>query len=407
MPSSGPPPAGGDYNRAGEVHAFTWTLEIISLIFVVGRMYSRLKLTRNVWWDDWCVCFALILDFVVAIMWSIYAASGYARHLYYLNPAQISNALELNTISRSLCMFSIAIGKISVAFLIERIAGPSDWRKWLLRGISISIFVSAVITFTLFYAQCQPTRALWDKDLIKEGTGNCWNPIPVNTWDLVIASYWAFLDFALAFIPVDIVWKLQLSLRKKLLLTLLLGMGVFAGICAAVKTSKVPITVKAKTDITWKTIELLMWNGIEMNVIIIAACIPTLRPIFLILFKRPGAQNFRASVRERGHSSYYYRTSDSDESKKSTTGSSATNNVYDKRTSRVITGSTEAINNKDSIEGGGVIQVESREVGSSDGKAEEGEWAHANDSDVPMADIGSDRDAVERDCRRFGGNDSV
>ena len=85
-------------------------------------------------------------------------------------------------------MFSIAIGKISVAFLIERIAGPANWRKWLLRGISISIFISAVITFTLFYAQCQPVSAVWDKGTIKDGTGSCWNPIPVNTWDLVIAS---------------------------------------------------------------------------------------------------------------------------------------------------------------------------------------------------------------------------
>lgn len=41
-----------------------------------------------------------------------------------------------------------------------------------------------------------------------------------------MAGYWAFLDFALAFIPVDIVWKLQLSRQKKMLLTLLLGMGV-------------------------------------------------------------------------------------------------------------------------------------------------------------------------------------
>ena len=49
-------------NRAGEVHAFTWTLEIISLAFVVGRMYSRVKLTRNVWWDDWCVCIALVSE---------------------------------------------------------------------------------------------------------------------------------------------------------------------------------------------------------------------------------------------------------------------------------------------------------------------------------------------------------
>lgn len=144
-----------------------------------------------------------------------------------------------------------------------------------------------------------------------------------------------------------------------------------------------------------------------MNVIIIAACIPTLRPIYLILFKRPGAQNFRASVRERGHSSYYYRTSDSEGSKKSTIGPSATNNVYDKRKSRVMTGSTEAINNKDSVEGGGMIHVESREVGSGDRDAEEGEWVHANGSDVPMADVGSDRDVVERDSRRLGGEGLV
>ena len=49
-----------NHNRAGEVHAFTWILEILSLTFVVGRMYSRIKLTRNVWWDDWCVCIALV-----------------------------------------------------------------------------------------------------------------------------------------------------------------------------------------------------------------------------------------------------------------------------------------------------------------------------------------------------------
>lgn len=60
MSSVGPPPPGGDYNRAGNVYAFTWTLAIASLIFVLGRMYSRMKLTRNVGWDDWCVCFALV-----------------------------------------------------------------------------------------------------------------------------------------------------------------------------------------------------------------------------------------------------------------------------------------------------------------------------------------------------------
>ncbi|KAI4096190.1 MAG: hypothetical protein LQ339_007037 [Xanthoria mediterranea] len=294
-----PPPPGGDYNRAAEVYTFTWVMLIISIIFVLGRMYSRSKLTKNVWWDDWCICAALLVDLAVSIIWTVYAGKGYARHMYYLNRLQLSHAEELNAISRSLCVVGIGIGKISVAFLIERFAGPSKWRRWLLRSISISIAVSAIITVTLFYVQCQPVRAVWDKSLVKAGKAKCWDPIPVNTWNQVIASYWAFLDFALAIIPVDIIWKLQLSRKKKVGLSLLLSAGIFAGICAAVKTSKIPITVRGQIDITWTTIELLMWGGIEINVIIVAACIPTLRPLVLVLLGRPSGSQYRNGASSR------------------------------------------------------------------------------------------------------------
>ena len=144
-------------------------------------------------------------------------------------------------------------------------------------------------------------------------------------------------------------------------------------------------------------------RSIEMNVIIIAACIPTLRPIFLILFKRPGANQFRASVRERGHSSYYFRTADSDGSKNTATESSATSKAFDEGTSRAITGSAEAIN-KDSNDSGGVIQVESRELGSQEGETEEGEWGHANGTGVPMTNIGSGCSTAGSDSGRLGDN---
>ncbi|KAL8895851.1 MAG: hypothetical protein Q9207_007983 [Kuettlingeria erythrocarpa] len=277
--ASMPAPPGGDYNRAGEMYAFTWIMVIASITIVAARMYSRIKLTKNVWWDDWFICVALLIDFAVAIMWSVYAERGYARHMYYLDRSQLTHAGELNAISRSLCVLSIGVGKISVAFLIERFAGPSKWRKWLLRFISISIAVSAIITVILFYIQCQPVRAVWDKSLIKAGTGKCWDPIPLNTWNLVIASYWAFLDFALAIIPVDIIWKLQLSTKKKVGLSLLLSMGIL----------------------------------IEMNVIIIAASIPTLRPLFLVLLGRPAGSQYRSGASSRRRYSQYLRTSGSNQ----------------------------------------------------------------------------------------------
>ncbi|KAI4127518.1 MAG: hypothetical protein LQ338_003176 [Usnochroma carphineum] len=203
---------------------------------------------------------------------------------------------------------AIATGKISVAFLIQRIQGPSKWRLWFLRFCSVSVFITALFAVIFLFAQCQPARALWTPSMIKKGTGHCWDPIPVNNYDIVIAGYFAFLDFALAILPIDIIWRLKIATKKKLLLCVLLGMGIFAGVCAAVKTSQLR-TVTKKTDITCKplrrtpmsgdadcppgkTAGYLLWNALEVNVIIIAACIPTLRPLFLVVFKRAGAEAY-------------------------------------------------------------------------------------------------------------------
>ena len=252
-----------------------------------------------------------ILDVAISIIWSLYADKRYARHLFYVSPTQLADALKLNIISRCCCIISIAMAKISVAFLIERVICPPgtarptsqidpkkaklrgiDWRRATLRGISGSVALSATITIILFYVQCDPPSALWDHHLSPPtGSAKCWNPIPVNTWDLVIASYWAFLDFVLALFPLPLILSLHLPIGRKLLLSLLLSMGIFAGAAAAIKTSKVPISVKGRQDITWQTVELLLWNGIEMNIIILAACIPTLRPVVLVLLRRPEARD--------------------------------------------------------------------------------------------------------------------
>ena len=48
----GPPPVGGDQSRAGVANGIGWTLAAISTIFVILRLYTRIKLTRNQGWDD-------------------------------------------------------------------------------------------------------------------------------------------------------------------------------------------------------------------------------------------------------------------------------------------------------------------------------------------------------------------
>lgn len=291
MPTETLEPPDGDVNRASMLYAFTWTLCSLSLVIFGLRMYTRAKLTKNLWWDDWFIMISVLFTLTFSIMWSVYAGRGYARHEHYLRPEQRSDAGKLSVISRSCCIMAIATGKISVAFLIQRIQGPGKWRTWLLRFCSVTVFITALFAVIFLFAQCQPARALWTPSMIKAGTGHCWNPIPVNNYDIVIAGYFAFLDFALAIIPIDIVWKLKIATKKKLLLCALLGMGIFAGVCAAIKTSQLR-TVTKKTDITFKLAGYLLWNALEVNVVIIAACIPTLRPLCLVIFKQKGAEAY-------------------------------------------------------------------------------------------------------------------
>lgn len=48
-------PPGGDHDRATELNAFAWTWFSLSTAFVAARVYSRLALTRNFWYDDFFI----------------------------------------------------------------------------------------------------------------------------------------------------------------------------------------------------------------------------------------------------------------------------------------------------------------------------------------------------------------
>lgn len=129
-----------------------------------------------------------VLTLIFSVMWSVIAGKGFSRHEYYLRPDQLSEAAKLGVTSRSICIGAIMMGKISVAFLIQRIQDPTRWRKWLLRFISISVFLSGLMAIILLFAQCQPAHALWTPSMIKDGTGHCWNPIPINNYDIVVGG---------------------------------------------------------------------------------------------------------------------------------------------------------------------------------------------------------------------------
>ena len=88
------------------------------------------------------------------------------------------------------------------------------------------------------------------------------------------------VDLILTFLPAFVVWNLQLTQRIKLGLGILLSLSIFAAVASIVKTVKLK-SIGAGGDITHNLVAFVIWFTVENNVVIAAASVPTIRPLFV------------------------------------------------------------------------------------------------------------------------------
>ncbi|MCJ1285987.1 hypothetical protein MMC26_005329 [Xylographa opegraphella] len=289
-------PLGGDQNRGPTLIAVSWAWAVVSTVLVALRFYSRIRFARRLWHDDWWILISLILTLTFTILWTIYATIGGCRHIFYLSTTQWYSLTKINWISQPFCVMAIASGKVSVAYLILRLQAPCKWRTGLLYFIAASAVVFGAVDCVITFAQCSPAYALWTADV----AASCWSTDVLTDYALALTVYYALLDIALALIPISFVCSLQLSARKKLSICLLLSLGLLAGVCAFIKMTKIP-ELGARDDTTWNTTDLFIWNANEINLVIIAACIPSLRPLLASL-RGDGPASAPSSSRARSAS---------------------------------------------------------------------------------------------------------
>ena len=59
MNQSAHSPGSGE-NRANYLISVTWVQCAVSIVFVALRFWSRARITRNIWWDDWAILIPLV-----------------------------------------------------------------------------------------------------------------------------------------------------------------------------------------------------------------------------------------------------------------------------------------------------------------------------------------------------------
>ncbi|KAL9006162.1 MAG: hypothetical protein Q9188_001088 [Gyalolechia gomerana] len=132
----------------------------------------------------------------------------------------------------------------------------------------------------MVFTQCRPYAKSWDPLGVP---GYCWpadNNVKVALYSGIMA---VIQDWLLATIPIALLWNMQISARRKFGICTLMGLGYFSGACEIVRTVISMKVFKAGglADFSWVIIDLRIWGTVENLMGIIAASIPTLKPLYV------------------------------------------------------------------------------------------------------------------------------
>ncbi|KGO77009.1 hypothetical protein PITC_004300 [Penicillium italicum] len=185
---------------------------------------------------------------------------------------------------------------ISIAILIVQLLDPNPLRARLLYGMVIFQVTLAMISVFIVFFQCKPTSRLWNSSI--EGT--CWSPDVFDGFSYLVSAYTTMTDIVLAVVPISAFWKLQMPFSTRLSVCVMMGLTLLSAIVTIVKATYLKLFTD-HTDPLFKVVPLVLWGLVEQNVVIVAACIPTIRPLFRKTFESIiGSSGEASSRRETG-----------------------------------------------------------------------------------------------------------
>ena len=174
-------PAGGDQNKGPSIEAVIWIFTSIALLTAVFRIFGRLRLTRNIGWDDFWIVIAMLLNLIYAAFVEHAVKLGNGRHPYYLGPEQTMRAIHWNTIAFPPGVMSFAIPKLSVTILLAKVLNPTKKQVYIMYSLSLATIVGSILAAIFLFHQCNPPEGVWNSNI----GASCWDPSVLTDYCIV------------------------------------------------------------------------------------------------------------------------------------------------------------------------------------------------------------------------------
>ena len=280
------------HGRSAPVLGVVAAMIVLSTIFVSLRMVSRAWIVRKVTLDDYFIVLAWVIAAALsaAICWG--SAYGLGRHEKDVPRDWQVGLRKANYAFSVLYQPALMATKTSILAFYLTLPAQNRIFKWCCIGTLVVVNAGglALGLFTVF--QCRPPGAAFAVP-IPPG-GHCTDIITIY---LSSTPLNLITDMAILFLPIPILTGMRLPKKQKIILIITFSFGAFVAVVdvirivylqgAAVTRLKEIYNarehgreaVQTRTDFSWYASFSFMWSAIEVNVGIMCACVPGLKPL--------------------------------------------------------------------------------------------------------------------------------
>ncbi|KAL3451247.1 hypothetical protein BJX65DRAFT_237705 [Aspergillus insuetus] len=276
-------------------------LMVLMTAFVGGRFLSRTYLVRNALGaDDWTMLIAYVLAMAMSACQLVEPRYGIGRHLYDVRQEWYPHLGKLTVAVQALFAPCSAITKISICLTYLRLF-PSRTNKWF-NYISIAILTGFGISTTVgMLVQCIPLSDIWA--VFKPySEKQC---IDSKKFFIAVAAMNSITDFMVYLWPIHYLWKVKLSLPKRIGLIVCFGVGVLICIAGIIRITWQTKFAKS-WDQTYNGAIIFIIVAVECNLGVVCGCLPGVRPLMSKIFPGLTSSTFNSG---RGKSSHVQITS--------------------------------------------------------------------------------------------------
>ncbi|KAI1386110.1 uncharacterized protein F4822DRAFT_409003 [Hypoxylon trugodes] len=255
---------------------------ILVILSTSLRIFSKLRMNHRLSADDVLIIIALAFNLTGNALEIQCVETGCGRHLQFLTFEERSRARMLALYIIVMADIALLAVKLSITlFLFSLVTKVHKRARWIIYGL-ISLTTLATLSEIIVWSlQAKPLEKAWNPDI----PGTVASPYTLITAHIVSQSVGAATDLFYALSPIYFFGKLQLDLKKKILLISLTGSGlvVFAASIAHLAF----IDDFVDPDYTW-TLQrrIYIFGLVERNMAEVVANLPGLTPLFRSAYKK-------------------------------------------------------------------------------------------------------------------------